>query len=189
MTEKRHLPISDSTDSLPELISQNIDLVVALHANEERKTSNHERWVGRITHFFGRPGFLYFIILVVLLWTLPNVAPKKWKLPQFDPPPFSQLGFVLTFSSLLVTAGVLVQQDRQERLAEQRAQLSLQLSLLSEQKIAKLIALVEELRRDLPNVHDRMDVEAETMQQVADPHQVLDVLKEALNEELTETQR
>jgi uncharacterized membrane protein len=186
MSEQERRPLSNSTDPLPEMVSQNIDLVVALHANEERSVSNHQRWVAKIAHFFSRPAFLYFIVLAVLVWTLPNVAPKKWKLPRFDPPPFNQLGVVLSFSSLLVTTGVLIQQARQERLAEQRAQLSLQLSLLSEQKVAKLISLVEELRRDLPNVRDRMDPEAETMQRVADPHQVLDVLQEALNEELTE---
>jgi len=82
----------------------------------------------------------------------------------------------------------LIQQGRQEKLAEQRTQLSLQLSLLSEQKIAKLIALVEELRRDLPSVQDRIDPEAEVMQQATDPQQVLEVLEEVLIEELLEIQ-
>jgi uncharacterized membrane protein len=183
MNQQRR-PSEISTNSLPELVSQNIESVVAIHANEERKISKHRRWVGKISHFFSRPAFLYFIIVVILLWTVPNIAPKRWHLLQFDPAPFSKLGFVLTACSLLVTVGVLIQQDRQERLAEHRAQLSLQLSLLSEQKIAKLIALVEELRRDLPEVRNRRDTEAEVMQQVADPHQVLSELQETLSEEL-----
>ena len=36
--------------------------------------------------------------------------------------------------------------------AEQRTQLMLQLNLLSEKKIAKIIALLEELREDIPNM-------------------------------------
>jgi len=48
-----------------------------------------------------------------------------------------------------MTIAVLIKQDRQEK-AGREAQLSLQLNLLSEQKIAKLITLVEELRCDLP---------------------------------------
>lgn len=64
----------------------------------------------------------------------------------------------------------------------------MQLSLLSEQKITKLIALVEELRRDLPNVRDRIDLESEIMQQAANPQQVLEVLEEVLIEELLEIQ-
>lgn len=188
MSEPQRRPLSLHPDPLPELISQNIEAIVALHTNAERKLSRHQRWVETATNFFSRPAFLYSIIAIVLLWTLLNVAPKRWKLPQFDPPPFSELGFVMSFSSLLVTVGVLIQQGRQEKLAEQRTHLSLQLSLLSEQKITKLIALVEELRRDLPSVQDRIDLEAEIMQQAANPQQVLEALEEVLIEELLEIQ-
>jgi uncharacterized membrane protein len=188
MSEQDFHSLQNSTADLPELVSKNIELVVALHADEERNLSLHHRWVGAITRFFGRPAFLYVIVTVVLLWILPNIAPRKWKLPQFDPPPFSQLSFGISFSALLVTVGVLIKQERQEKLAEQRAQLSLQLSLLSEQKITKLIALVEELRRDSPNLQNRTDSEAEAMQEVANPHQVLTVLQESLSQELHEIQ-
>ena len=53
----------------------------------------------------------------------------------------------------------------------------LQLNLLSEQKIAKLISLVEELRTDLPNVKNRADLEAEIMQQAIDPQAILEVIQ------------
>lgn len=188
MSESQRRPHSFYSDPLPELIGQNIEAIVALHTNAERNLSRHQRWVETATHFFSRPAFLYLIVVSVLLWILPNVAPKQWNLPQFDPPPFDELSFVMSFGSLLVTFGVLIQQDRQEKLAEQRTHLSLQLSLLSEQKITKLIALVEELRRDLPNVRDRIDLESEIMQQAANPQQVLEVLEEVLIEELLEIQ-
>jgi uncharacterized membrane protein len=189
MSESQRRPFSLEPDPLPELISQNIEAIVALHTNAERNLSRHQRWVETATHFFSRPAFLYLIIVIVLLWTLANIAPEQLNLPQFDPPPFGELGFAMSFGSLLMTVGLLIQQGRQEKLAEQRNQLSLQLSLLSEQKIAKLIALIEELRRDLPSVHDRVDSEAEIMQQATDPQQVLDVLEEVLLEELIEIQK
>lgn len=188
MSDQQQHPLPAYSGELPELVNKNIELVVALHADEERNLSLHHRWVGAVTHFFSRPAFLYVIIAIVSLWVLFNIAPRKWKLPQFDPPPFNGLSCGVSFSALLVTVGVLIKQERQEKLAEQRAQLSLQLSLSSEQKITKLIALVEELRRDLPNLHDRTDLEAEAMQEVANPHQVLAVLQEALDQELTEAQ-
>ncbi len=64
---------------------------------------------------------------------------------------------------------VLNTQNRQGRHAEQRSHLDLQVNLLAEQKIAKLIALVEELRRDLPQVRDRVDHVAEAMKESVDP--------------------
>jgi hypothetical protein len=45
------------------------------------------------------------------------------------------------------------------------------------EKIAKLISLVQELRTDLPNVHNRDDSEAEVMKQATDLQAVLEVLE------------
>jgi uncharacterized membrane protein len=45
--------------------------------------------------------------------------------------------------------------------------------------VAKLIALVEELRRDLPMVRDRIDREADSMQEAVDPAAMLAALERA----------
>jgi uncharacterized membrane protein len=47
---------------------------------------------------------------------------------------------------------------------------------LTEQKVTKLIHLLEELRRDLPMVKDRHDPEAASLQQRTDTAQVLSAL-------------
>jgi uncharacterized membrane protein len=174
---------------LPDPLAQNIEAVIALQAKAEKDLSRTQRAVEAVTAFFGHPTFLYSILLVVSLWILPNVLPRRFGFPQFDPPPFEWLEHLLSLASLLMTAGLLIAQKRQEKLAEQRAQLSLQLNLLSEQKIAKLIALIEELRRDLPNVKDRYDPEAEVMKQAADPHVVIEALEKSLAEELEQLQQ
>jgi uncharacterized membrane protein len=46
--------------------------------------------------------------------------------------------------------------------------------------VAKLIALVEELRRDLPMVRDRTDREADAMQEAVDPQAMLTALERDL---------
>lgn len=48
--------------------------------------------------------------------------------------------------------------------------------LLTEQRSAKIIALLEELRRDLPNVANRVDVDANVMQQASTPGAILEAL-------------
>jgi uncharacterized membrane protein len=55
-------------------------------------------------------------------------------------------------------------------------------SLFAEQKTSKIIALLEELRRDLPNVRNRRDAVAEALQQKAHPGDVLDALEESMRE-------
>ena len=172
------------TAPLPESISKNIETIIALHRRAEKDIPQHQRVVETVTDFFGRPAFLYSILLGIILWVTPNVLPRRLGIPRFDPLPFPWLQFSLTAGSLLVTAGVLIKQERQEKLAEQRTQLILQLNLLSEQKIAKLIDLLEELRQDIPNVKNRSDPEAEMMKSPTDPHAILDVLEETLASEL-----
>ncbi|WDD36882.1 DUF1003 domain-containing protein (plasmid) [Nostoc sp. UHCC 0926] len=172
------------TAPLPSAISQNIETIIALHRRYEKDVPRHQRVVEAASAFFGRPAFLYSILLGMTLWVIPNILPRRLGLSRFDPPPFSWLQFSLTTGSLLVTTGVLIKQERQEKLAEQRAQLSLQLNLLSEQKIAKLIGLVEELRQDIPNVKNRSDPEAEMMKSPTDPHAIINVLEETLASEL-----
>jgi uncharacterized membrane protein len=50
--------------------------------------------------------------------------------------------------------------------------------VLTEQKAAKLIDLLEELRRDLPNVKNRHDSEAAALQKSMNPDLVLAALDE-----------
>jgi uncharacterized membrane protein len=82
--------------------------------------------------------------------------------------------------ALLTATVVLAKQNRFSRLAEQRAHLDLKVTLGTEQKAAKLIDLLEELRRDLPNVKDRHDPEATALLQSMNPDLVLAALAEDL---------
>ena len=54
----------------------------------------------------------------------------------------------------------------------------LELALLSDQKTAKLIALMEELRRDDQLIHNRFDSRAEELTKTVDPETVLQAIRE-----------
>ena len=116
-------------------------------------------------------------MLFVTLWVLLNVFAPRFAVAPFDPAPYFWLQGLVGLGALLTTTIVLITQTRKGKLAEQRAQLELQVSLLAEQKTAKLIALIEELRRDLPEVNNRHDAEAAAMEQSTDPHALLDAIK------------
>lgn len=169
-------------DALPEHVSQHVDTIAALHARAESGVSVHQRIIESVTANLGRPLFLNLVLAGLALWLLVNVFPSLFGILPFDPPPFPLLAGIVSTGGLLLAVVILITQNRQARLAERRAQLDLQVSLLTEQKIAKLIALVEELRHDLPSVRDRLDPEAEAMAEATDPHAVLDALEEKLDE-------
>ena len=174
------------TAPLPDPVAQNIEMIAALHAQQDTQISRQQRFVEQTAEFFGRPVFLYCSLGGIAIWMLGGFINRAGILP-FHLPTFQWLDQGLDTASFLISTGVLIRQTRQENFAEQRTQLMLQLNLVSEQKIAKIIALLEELRADLPNVHNRYDAEAQVMQNAADPLEVLETLQESLSRELSTT--
>ena len=58
----------------------------------------------------------------------------------------------------------------------------MELAILGEQKSAKIIELLEEMRRDDPSLRNRVDHEAAAMSMPADPQAVLDAIKDSHEE-------
>jgi hypothetical protein len=77
---------------------------------------------------------------------------------------------------------ILTTQRGDDRLTQRRELLNLELTILSEQKITKVVALLEQLRQDSPHLRDRVDELAEAMSQPADPQSVIDAIKETRSE-------
>lgn len=153
--------------------------VFALRARQEEEIGRHQRLIERVTVALGRPRTIYLTLVAVALWVAYNLLAPARSLPVLDPPPFGRMQGVVGLAALLMTVMVLTTQNRQAKHAEQRAHIDLQVNLLAEQKVAKLIALVEELRHDLPNVRDRKDSLADTMASAVEPDAVVSMLEES----------
>ncbi len=165
---------------LPQQVINNIETVIGFQANQEQRDPLHEQLLHKISAILGTSQFLYAQLIFFAIWISWSHLTGDAALP-FGFPKYDLQDQVLDTAALLIATGVLVRQSRQEQLAEQRSHLMLQINLLTEQKTAKLIGLLEELRTDLPNLRDRRDWEAEIMQQSTDPQVVLNILQENLN--------
>ena len=126
----------------------------------------------------GRPSYLASVLSFVALWLVANSSAELLGFQPLDPPPFFWLQGIVSLGALLTTTVVLITQNREAKLEEQRLELELQVTLLTEQKTTKLIRLLEELRRDLPMVKDRHDPEAAALQKPTDPEEVLAALED-----------
>lgn len=100
----------------------------------------------------------------------------------FDEPPFAWLEGLVSLAALYMTVLILSTQRRDDELASHREQLTLELAILGDQKAAKIIDLLEELRRDHPEIHDRVDHDVAAMSQPADPQAVFEAIKDSQGE-------
>jgi uncharacterized membrane protein len=173
--------IADSSDT--KQVNQNIDAVLDFYAREDGKMSFAQRLLERISCFIGEPIFLVLILFFVVIWIAGNLLLAVYSVNQFDPPPFHFLQGIIGLSALLTATIVVSNQNRLARLEEQRAHLDLKVNLLTEQKTAKMIDLLEELRFDLPNVRNREDSEAAELKHAMNPDQVLAALDERTDTE------
>lgn len=164
------------------LFAQNIQTVAELIARRESRISRGQRFIEGTTRFFGQPVILYVNIFFVVAWILANS--RLLGNPPWDTPPFPWLGTVLELQAMVLTAMVLITQNRQELESERRMQLDLQINLLSEQKISKILSLLDELACQ-NNTSHAIEPEVKAMQESADPEVLLTALEFSMDQAVT----
>ncbi|WP_158742324.1 DUF1003 domain-containing protein [Acidisphaera sp. L21] len=163
---------------LPAHIEDTIAAIAKLHADHRQEAGALQRVVDRSTAWIGRPRFVAGLTICVALWVAGNLAAGAIGTSAWDAPPFAWLQGALGLLALYVTVLILTTQRREDQLAGYREQLTLELAILGEQKSAKIISLLEEMRRDSTTLHNRVDEAAAAMSVPADPQAVLDAIKE-----------
>ncbi|MGA0600845.1 DUF1003 domain-containing protein [Caulobacter sp. KR2-114] len=148
--------------------------LTSFHAEHHRASSALERRAERLVDALGRPAVALGLTVAVVLWI--GLAVLLTGPDAVARPPFAWLELIATVTALLISMLILAAQRRAGQLAERRDKLTLELALLSDRRSAKIIELLEDLRRDLPSVGERHDPEAAGMRRPSDPKAVLDAI-------------
>jgi uncharacterized membrane protein len=170
----------DSNDVDP--INENIQTIVELHKHAENETSKQQRTIEDITDWLGRPAFLFIILAFASLWIIINVLLIKFGISSFDPPPFIWLQGILSLGALLQATMILITQNREDIMTERRTQLDLQVSLIIDQKMSKLLSIVDQLRQVHPDLDSDTDPEVEALKKTVDPHESVEALNQSFEE-------
>jgi uncharacterized membrane protein len=173
MFEKATTTASASSEpaSLARHIADSVESAAAFQMEHYRSATALQQVMDWLTERLGRPINVMVIFLALAGWT---AAAALRSTRGVDDPWFGWLELAATICALMVAMLILVTQRREDQLARRRAQLTLEMALIADKKSSKIIALLEELRRDHPNVADRIDAETEEMATPADPKAVLD---------------
>lgn len=165
--------------SMPtEHVEETVRSIEQLQAEHRVGASPQQRAVARMTAFVSRPAVVFVLASLVVVWVGANAIALALGGSPLDAAPFPWLQGVATLISLFLVVLVLGAQSHEDVVNERREMLALELAILSEQKLAKIIRMLEEFRRDHPQMLDRVDQEADIMAQPANPREVLDAIKE-----------
>lgn len=170
--------LDESSDKLPSSVTRNIETISGHYARHEEQVTRAQAFIEKLSLILGSPGYVAGNVFFIVGWIFWNLfAPDLFDVEQFDEPPFFWLQGIIGLNALLISTTVLIRQNRMSVLAAHNAHLDLQISLLAEEKASKIIAMLEELRRDIPNIPNKHDPQAEELAQSADTNTVLDAIE------------
>ena len=121
-----------------------IDSIVRQEEEALERRSSSERLADAVGGFTGSLPFVLFHLVLMVAWLLINSG-KILSLPPFDPYPFSLLGVIVAVEAVILSSFILMRQNRMMRRGERRDHLNLQVDLLAEKEITKLLQMVRAL--------------------------------------------
>lgn len=140
--DRRHSvrpPIGETTN-VNEVVERNIRALLLRRRNVDAEKPLHERVADVVTRFTGSMTFVYIHLVLFGGWAAVNFGWVPFVRP-FDPT-FVLLATLASVEAIFLSTFVLISQNRMAALEAQRADLDLQISLLSEHEITRLITLV-----------------------------------------------
>jgi uncharacterized membrane protein len=166
-----------SSNDLQEMrvVERNISALLDRRREENRAKTFQERIADRITRFAGSMVFVYLHVVIFGLWIFINVGWIPF-IPRFDPS-LVILAMEASVEAIFLSTFVLITQNRMAALADKRADLDLQVSLLAEHEITRLITLVRAIA-DRMNIEASHDPELSELSCDVQPERVLDKIEE-----------
>ena len=155
------------------VMERNIESVLSRRHGEERQKSLQLRIADAITRFSGSMTFVYIHLVLFGAWIISNLPGVP--LPKFDPT-FVVLAMFASVEAIFLSTFVLISQNRMAAQADKRADLDLQVSLLAEHEITRLVTLVKQIAAQL-DIEDSRDPELPELEKDVQPEQVLDALQ------------
>lgn len=139
-----------------------------LEAQEAR--SNIDKFVDSSTHFFGSVAFAFLNAIFFCVWIIINVGAVPGIVP-FDPFPFTFLTLVVSLEAIFLSTFVLINQNRQSITDDLRQEVDLNVNLVAEEEITKILKLMARLYRHM-GISSENDPELHLMMQPLRPEDI-----------------
>jgi uncharacterized membrane protein len=159
---------------LSPVLERNIRALQLRRQREEKEATAEERIAEAITRFTGSMRFVYLHLAFFGFWIVANLGLVPG-VPAWDPS-FVVLAMVASVEAIFLSTFVLISQNRMAAVADKRADLDLQISLLAEHEVTRLVTLVSGIA-DRMGVKTEADSDLEEITEDVAPEAVLDELE------------
>lgn len=168
----------DATGRMTHVVERNIEALLDRKKQEDKKRKTQDKVADAITRFAGSMAYVYIHLALYGIWVLWNLG---WVgLRPFDES-FVVLAMIASVEAIFLSTFVLISQNRMAAQADKRAELDLQVSLLSEHEITQLIKLVRAIAEKM-DIADAHNPEIDELTKNVAPEKVMDTVEQKQEE-------
>jgi uncharacterized membrane protein len=158
------------SSSVLDVVQRNIDSLLEHERRAFEQLPFQERLAERITRAAGSAWFLYANVLFFAVWIVINLG--FFGMKPFDPYPYGLLTMIVSLEAIILAIFVLVSQNRMQMESDRRAELDVQVNLLTEYEITQVLKLTVAIARKLECTAG-FDAETEALMKDIQPEEVL----------------
>jgi uncharacterized membrane protein len=162
--EKQYSDYEDDNPALSKIIERNIRTIIRLRLQAANKRNLQDRIADSITSFSGHIVFVYVHLVWFGAWIVLNTG--RMGVHPFDPFPYGLLTMVVSLEAIFLSTFVLISQNRLSEESEYRTNLNLQIALLTEHEVTRVLQMLDAIQEKMGIDNDEdselADLEMET---------------------------
>jgi uncharacterized membrane protein len=158
----------------PDHIAETIEEIVQLENRDRVHMGLSDKLASKITAFSGSMLYVWLHVVWFSAWIIANVSILVFE--PFDSYPFGLLTMIVSLEAIFLSTFVLITQNRQAIAADRRAKVDLQVNLIAEREITKLIEIVAHIHEHLGEGTPDHDPQLEEMQRQTHVEELADAV-------------
>ncbi len=159
---------------LASILERNIQTVIAQKERLAGRRSLQDKLADAITDFSGHMGFVYVVWFAGWIgWNLGAFGAKP-----FDPFPFGLLTMIVSLEAIFLSTFVLISQNRISDEADRRANLDLQIGLLTEHEVTRGLKMLDQIHHRL-GLKEEAGTDLKELEAEVRPEDVLEEIETA----------
>jgi uncharacterized membrane protein len=163
-------------NSVENITQRNIRAIIQLEKSVDAQKTHAERVADQFVRAIGSWNFLIIQSILMIFWVGLNLV--GWA-ESWDPYPFILLNLVLSVQAAYASPIIMMSQKRQAKVSELRNHLDLQINLLAEQELTKILTLLTQLC-EKSGIDLNKDGELLAMEQSTHPSRILKQIETVL---------